>query len=74
MGRKRKKWETWKWESREIEVQCFKYLDFIFNRKGDYEDHIIELSRKRRAAAKKVWGLGERLCRNDFIRRGVLFK
>lgn len=24
-------------------------------------------------AAKKVWGLGERLCRDDFIRR-VLFK
>ena len=57
----KEKKEQWKWEGREIEgVQCFKYLGFTFNRKGDYEDHIIELSRKGRAAAKKVWSLGER--------------
>ena len=62
-------------ESREIEeVQCFKYLGFTFNRKGDYEDHIIELSKKGRAAVKKIWNLGKRLCRNDFIRRWILFE
>jgi len=25
-------------------------------------------------AAKKVWGLGERICRNDFKRRWNLFR
>lgn len=24
--------------------------------------------------AKKIWGLGERICRDDFIRRWMLFK
>ncbi|KYN24322.1 hypothetical protein ALC57_04060 [Trachymyrmex cornetzi] len=71
----KEKKEVWKWEGREIEeTQCFKYLGFTFNRKGDYEDHIAELSEKGKAAAKKVWGLGERVRRNDFIRRWVLFK
>lgn len=30
--------------------------------------------RKGRIAAGRVWGLGERLCRDDFIRRWILFK
>ena len=70
--------DAWKWEGREIEeVQCFKYLDFIFNRKDlimkiirfNYE----ELSRKERVAAKKLWGLGERLQTMQILRRWVLF-
>lgn len=44
------------------------------SRRGDYEEHIRELGRKGRIAARKVWGLGERLCRNDFERRWILFK
>lgn len=44
------------------------------NRKGDYSDHIKELARKGRMAARKTWGLGERLCKNDFKRRWMLFK
>lgn len=39
------------------------------SRRGDYEEHIRELGRKGRIAARKIWGLGERLCRNDFERR-----
>jgi len=54
MGRKRRKWE-----GREIEeVQCFKYLSFIFNRKDDYEDHIIELSKKGRQKMTAKKGIG----------------
>ena len=42
----KEKKEAWKWESRQIKVQCFKHLGFTFNKKDVYEDHIIELSRE----------------------------
>jgi len=48
-------------------------LGFAFNRKENYKDHIKDLIKKGKFAAKKVWGLGERVCRNDYIRRD-LFK
>lgn len=73
-GRKESK-ETWKWGKERIEeVQEFKYLGFTFNRKGSYGDHIKELYRKGRIAARRVWGLGERVCRDDFGRRWTLFR
>lgn len=70
-NRKRnEKVENWRWEGKElVEVQCFKYLGFIFNRKGNYVDHIKDLAKKGRVAANKVWGLGERICKDDFSRR-----
>lgn len=73
-NRKRKeKKEKWLWEGKEIEeVQSFKYLGFNFNRKGEYSKHIRDLRRKRRVAANKVWGLGERMCKDDFNRRMML--
>jgi len=37
------------------------------NKKGDYENHIIELSRKRRGG-KKIWGLGERIQKKRFYK------
>jgi len=63
--------EIWKWGKKEIKkVQEFKYLCFTLNRwGGNYKDHIKELSRKSKLAARKVWDLGERMCRNDFRRR-----
>jgi len=70
LGRK-----IWKWGSKKIEeVKCFKYLGFTFNRKGNYNDHIKELRRKGRLAANKVWGLGERLCKDEFKRRWILYR
>jgi len=64
-----------KWRGKDIEeVKEFKYLGFMFNNKGNYVEHIKELMRKGRMAIKKVWGLGERICKNDFIRRWNLFK
>jgi len=73
-GNKEKK-ESWKWEDKELEeVQTFKYLGFVFNNKGNYKDHIKELSCKGRMAVNRVWGLGERICKNDFCRRWMLFK
>ena len=67
--------EEWIWKGKKIEeVKTFKYLGFTFNRKGNYKDHLKELKIKGRIAAKKVWGLGERICRDDFCRRWMLYK
>jgi len=69
------KMEIWKWKDEKIEeVQTFKYLGFMFNRKGNNKEHIKELINKGRIVVRKVWGLGERMCRNDLIRRWNLFK
>jgi len=71
----REKKEKWNWNSKEIEeVQSFKYLGFVPSKNSSYREHIKELAGKGRLAAKRVWGLGERICRNDFKRRWNLFK
>lgn len=50
-----------KWRNKEIEeVKKFKYLGFTFNHKGNYKNHIKELSRKERITANKIWGIGEK--------------
>jgi len=33
----------------------------MFNRKGNYKDHIKELVKKGKFAARKIWGLRERV-------------
>jgi len=71
----KKKKEIWKWGTERIEeVRKFKYLGFVLNRYGNYKDHIKELGGKERRAARMIWGLGERLCKNDLRRRWILFK
>jgi len=57
----RKKEEIWVWNKKEIEeVYVFKYLGFVISYSGNYKEHVKDLVRKDRMAAKKVWGLGER--------------
>jgi len=55
-------------------VQIFKYLGFMFNKKDNYKEHIKELVNKGRIAVRKIWSLGEKMCRNNLIRRWNLFK
>lgn len=55
------------------EVQVFEYLGFIFNRREDYVDQLKELGRKGRMTVNKIWGLGKKICKDDFVRRGNLF-
>jgi len=50
------------WNNKEIEeVQAFKYLGFVVSKNGSYKEHIKELIRKGRLAARTIWGLGERM-------------
>lgn len=51
------------------EIHEFKYFSFMILNKDSYKEHIRELSKKGRMAARKVWSLGERICRNDFKTR-----
>lgn len=66
----KEKAEKWIWGGEKLEE--VKYLGFTFNKKGGVKDHIKALSTKGRLAANKVWSLGERICKDDFIRRGNL--
>lgn len=69
----KEKAEKWIWGGEKLEeVKAFKYLGFTFNRKGDVKDHIKALSTKGTLAANKVWSIGERICKDDFMRRGNL--
>jgi len=73
--KRRERKKVWKWKGKEIEeVQSFKYLGFTLNKEGNYREHFKELVRKGRLAVRKVWDLGEKVCRNDFLRRWNLFK
>lgn len=49
-------------------------MGFTFNRKGTYEDHIKDLKMKKKITANKIWGLGEKICKNGFKRRWYLFE
>lgn len=68
--------ENWKWEGNRIEeVQSFKYLGFTFTIIGrEVIQNIKELCRKEKMAARRIWGLDKRICKDDFIRRWILFK
>lgn len=45
----KKKREKWKWRNKVTEeVESFKYLEFTFNRNGNYKEHIKELKGKGR--------------------------
>jgi len=47
--------ESWKWKGRKVEeIQTFKYLGFMFNRMGNYKEHIKELVNKGRLAVRKI--------------------
>lgn len=72
-GRNEKK-ARWKWKDKELKkVRSFKYLEFVLNRNGDYKEHVKDLCSKDRVADNKVWCLVERISKNDYERRWMLF-
>ncbi|XP_011171243.2 uncharacterized protein LOC105203974 [Solenopsis invicta] len=76
VNRKRKEGtEKWKWGEKMIEeIKSFKYLGYVLNGNGNSKEHVKKLCGKGKIVARKVWGLGERIYRNDFKRRWILFK
>lgn len=73
-GREKKNEEQWKWEGEVIEkVKVFTYLGFKFQRNGDTKEHTRERIRRTNILIREVWGLGERVCKDDFKKRMYLF-
>jgi len=56
----------------------FKYLGFVISSNGNFKEHLKELVRKGRLAAKKMWDLEERICemtlRGDGIYLGTWYR
>jgi len=55
------------------EVSEFKYLGYVLKKNGGY-GQIRELKNKGNIVMKKVRGLGERIFKDDFKRRMMLFR
>lgn len=59
---------------REIEkVKEFSYLGFKLQRNDDVKKHMRERIRKANIVIKEVWGIDERIFRDDFRSRMYIF-
>ena len=69
-GREKNKEKQWRWDGEVIErVREFTYLGFKFQRTRDVKEHIKERKRKANVLIREVWGIGERLFKDDFRTR-----
>jgi len=72
-GRRRR--TKWRWKGKRIEeVTEFKYLGYIIKKNGEDDGQIKELKKKGNIVMRRVWGLGERLFKENFRRRMMLFR
>jgi len=70
-GRRRR--TKWRWKGKRIEeVTEFKYLGYVIKKTGGDDGQIREL--KKKGNMRRVWSLGERLFKNVFKRRMMLFR
>jgi len=70
-GRRRR--IKWMWKRKRIEeLSEFKYLGYVQKKNGGDDGQIIEVKQKGNIVMKKVWGLGERIFKDDFRRRIML--
>lgn len=73
-GRGRVKKRDWRWGEESIEeVKEMRYLGYIMQKNGGAEKHIMERIRRATIAMKMTWSIGERLFRDDYIRRMKMF-
>jgi len=71
-GRRRR--AKWRWKGNRIEeVTEFKYLGYVIKKRGD-DGQIRELKNKGNLVMRRIWSLGERLFKDDFRRRMILFR
>jgi len=72
-GRKRR--VKWMWKRKRIEeVSEFKYLGYVLKKNGGDDRQIKKLKKKNNIVTRKVWGLEEKLFKDDFKRRMILFR
>lgn len=68
-GRERKKKRKWRWGE---EVKEIKYLGYIMQKNGGPENQIKERLKRATVAMKKTC-IGERIFRDDYVRRMRMF-
>lgn len=69
-GEGRKKRREWRWGEEIIEeVTEIKYLEYIMQKNGGAEKHVIERFKRAMIAMKKTWSIGEKIFGNDYKRR-----
>lgn len=74
-GRGRLRKRKWQWGEEEIEeAKEIKYLGYILQKNGGAEKHICERVKRTIIAMKKTWSIGERLFRDNFMRRMKMFE
>jgi len=54
-------------------VSKFKYLNYVLNNNGGDDGQIRELKKKDNIVMRRVWDLGERLFKDDFRKKMMLF-
>jgi len=74
-GKGRGKRREWRWGKEEIEeVKEIKYLEYILQKNGGAEKHIRERLRRAIIAMKNTWSTGEKLFKDNFVRRMKMFE
>jgi len=73
-GRGKLRKREWKWEEEEVkEVKEIRYLGYIMQKNRGVKKHIEERLRRAVIAMKQTWSIGERLIKEDFVRRVKMF-
>ncbi len=73
-GGRRAKQEKWNWKGQEVEVvKCFKYLGYMMQSNNGNSERIKYICKKARMGMGAVWGIGERLFKNEVGKRLKLF-
>ena len=64
--------KEWEWLGKEIEkVDTFNYLGYMMTSDNSDKEHIKNQVGKARAVMEKILGIGEKLCKEDWVRRMV---
>jgi len=72
-GRRRR--VKWMWKGKRIEeVTEFKYLGYAIKKTEGDDGQIRKLKKKGNIIMRRIWDLGERLFKNDFRMRMMLFR
>jgi len=54
--------------------RCRNYLGYVLRKNEEDDGQIRELKKNDNIVMRKVWDLGERICKDDFRRRMMLFR
>jgi len=74
-GRGRAKKREWKWGDKNLEeVKEIRYLGYILQKNGGAEKQIRERMRRAMIAMKRTWSIGERIFKEDYRRRIMMFE